>query len=508
MNRALRILLEALVIALAVWQIVAVATAMRYRFGVPFDLEWMEGATLLTGLRAAQGLPFYAAPAADYIPFIYPPLYAWILGALSHVTPLGYGLGRGVSIACTGAAAIALLCAARREGARWPLALGVAALFIGCYEEGGTFYDLVRIDPLAIALTGTALVLGRGESRGAAVVSGLALAVAFTAKHNMALLGLPIVLWRWRALGWRNAAVFVAASAGPALAFTIGMQVATDGYFLTYLLDVPSNHGMVMNRLLPNLQRGRVEGAQAEIVRALPYTTLLGLLTLPFWSRSRSGAYWAGVSAVALVMASLMRSHQGGFLNVLIPVFWVLPLWAVLAEQGVARATRGRPIGRWAPHAFALAMAAQLWEGRGNLQKFLPTDADARAASALVEELRGLPEPILMPHGPYYPVLAGKAPSFALISLWDIDHAGGPLTREARVIDRAVSEQHWATVITPDLKFGHGLPEHYTRAGRLKARAFGTRTGWGVRFGWVWHPTRDAATPFTPVGPTLPPVAP
>ncbi len=42
------------------------------------------------------------------------------------------------------------------------------------------------------------------------------------------------------------------------------------------------------------------------------------------------------------------------------------------------------------------------------------------------------------------------------------------------------------------------LVERNTRAGRLKARAFGTRTGWGVRFGWVWHPRQDGAP--TPLG--------
>ncbi len=503
MNRSLRLFLEAVVVALATWQVVDIAIAMSVRFGANFDLEWMEGATLVTGLRASQGLPFYTAPSADYVPFIYPPLYAWVLGALSHLFPIGYGLGRGVSIVCTAVATALLVVGARNEGARWPIAVGVGALFLGCYEEGGTFYDLVRIDSLALMLTGAALVVGRRETRAAAVASGLLLAVAFTAKHNMALFGLPIAIWRWRTLGVRDATAFVAASAGPALAFTVGMQVYTGGLFLTYLLEVPAYHGMVLERALPNLDKaGRIQGAQAEIWRALPFVATAAVATVWAWARTRGGAYWGGAMVAGLVMTALMRGHTGGYVNVLIPMFWLLPLAAVLSERGLARDDGWRA---WVPHAFAALVAAQLWEGRVPLKKkYLPTDADARNAAALVEELRALPGPVLMPHGPWYPVMAGHEPSFSLISLWDVDKEKGPLRKASGVVDRAMADGHWATIVTADEKLGHGLNEHYTRAGALAAKPFRTRTGWDVRFGMVWHPKLagdvDAPAPAAEVG--------
>ena len=492
MNRTLRVVLEILVVALAAWQLADVGLAVSQRIGANFDLEWMEGATLVTGKRAAEGLPFYTLPEADYIPFIYPPLYAWVLGALGQVFPVGYTLGRGVSIVCAALATGILTVAARREGASWPVALGVGALFVGGYEEGGTFYDLVRIDSLALALAGAALVVARAESRAAAVVSGLLLAVAFTAKHNMALFGVPIVLWRWRTLGLRDALTFAAASAGPALAFTVALQVHSGGLFLTYLREVPGERGMVATRALPNLAKGRIEGAQAELWRALPITTTLGVLTAWAWARTRAGGYWAGVLVTGLVMVSLMRGHQGGYLNVLIPMLWALPLLAVLPLRALSGDTGWRA---WTPHALTALLAAQLWEGRGELKKFVPTPQDAAAAAALVEELRGMPGPVLMPHGPWYPVMAGHEPSFALIALWDIDHAGGPFEKGSRVVDRALRDARWKTVVTPDDKLGHGFLEHYERAAAVGGRPFGTRTGWGVRFRHVWRPKSAETRP-------------
>jgi hypothetical protein len=487
-HRAARLVLELLVLGLAAWQLHAVGEAVSLRLTAPLDLEWMEGATLLTGQRAHDGLPFYTLPQPDYIPFIYPPLYAWVLGFLGHFFPIGYALGRGVSAVCAALAALVLVGGARREGVSWPFAIGVGALFLGCYEEGGTFYDLVRIDSLAILLTGAALVLGRGETRAAAIGSGLMLALAFTAKHNMALFGLPIALWRWRTLGLKDALTFVAASAGPALAFTIAMQVYTDGLFLTYLLGVASDHGMVATRALPNWQRGRIEGAQAELWRALPFVVSVGVFLLPAWVRSPSGRYWGALLATGVVMVSLMRGHQGGYLNVLIPMFWLLPMLAVLLAKSLSGDTGWR---RWVPHAATALLAAQLWEGRAELKRYTPTPQDIANAQALVEELRGLPGPVLMPHGPYYPVLAGHEPSFALIALWDVDHKGGVLEKESHVVDRAIREGHWATVVTPDDKLGHGLVDHYRKSRPLKARPFGTRTGWAVRFKQIWVPRED-----------------
>lgn len=484
MNRRLLLALDLLLLTLTAWQGWRVAMAMAARVDAPFDLEWMEGGTLITGLRASQGLPFYTEPGVDYVPFIYPPLYAWILGALAQVAPLGYALGRSVSVVCTVLASGALAFAAWREGARPALALACAGLFWSCYAEGGTFYDLVRTDALAIALLGWALALSRGESKAETIAGGLVLAVAFAAKHHAAAFGFPIAIGLWLRDGWRRAALFALASAVPALVFTIGMQVATGGLFVTYLLEVPRYHGMAMDRLLPNVQGGRVQGAQAELLRALPFATIAGLLLAKWWPNR---GYWVGVALTGLVVASVMRGHQGGFLNVLIPMLWILSLFPALIAGALARVPRLERWKPWAPHVAAVLAAVQLWEGRDDLSRYLPRPDDARNAARLVEELRKLPEPMLVPHAPWLPVMAGKQPSLALIALWDIDHVGGPFKDDVRKVKQALADKHWATVVTPDADLGYGLATHYVVAKRLPSGP-PTRTGWNVRLRRVWVP--------------------
>ncbi len=472
-------LLELAVAALAIWQILEVATAMSARVSADWDLEWMEGATLLSALRVAQGLPIHGEPTVEYVPFIYPPGYAWLLAACSSVYPLGYSLGRAVSVVATLVASVALLAGARAAGARWGLALGCVGLFWGTWVDGGTFLDLVRTDSVSLALLASALVVAALPSRAATVIGGLLLAVAFTTKHHVAAFGFPIALGLWSRDGWRRAAMFAAASAGPALGFVAWQQVASEGWFLTWILGVPSSHGLVGRRLLPNLDAlGRPQGAQWELWSALPITTTLCVLAARRWALR---TYWLGVAITALVVASVMRGHVGGFLNVLIPCLWVQSLLPALLARSAERA----PL---AHAALLAAVGAQLLFGRDELRSYVPKDGDDTRHAAFVEALRELPEPLWLPHAPWAAVQAGKRPSVALITLWDIDHPTSPARVGVRRIRDAVGEGHFATIVLPAKDLGYGLAAAYARRRPLTAPSVRTVTGWNVEIRHVWTP--------------------
>ena len=487
-------------LAAAVPVVWAVAQAMAVRLGYPGDLEWMEGATLVSAMRARDGLELYGEPTVEYIPFIYPPLHAWTLGALGHLFPLGYTLGRGVSIGAALAAAGALVFGARREGASWPLAVATLGLFAACWDDGGTFYDLVRTDSLSLALLAWALVTMPLGGRWI-IGSGLLLAVAFTAKQHAALLGVPMLAWCWRTHGRAAALRFVAASAGPALVFLAAMTLATGGRFFTWLVLVPAAHGQDAERLFP--------GAQLELFWALPFTTAL-CFAAPAWAWRR--AYWAGVALTTLGVVSLMRGHTGGFLNVLIPGFWVLSLLPAVAIPALR--------APWARIAATVLVALQLavWQtdfgrlrtriavgqapltawtdSQRTFDRFVPNAEDTAAVTDLVHAIGALDGRVLAPHAPWYLVLAGKEPSFALICLWDIDYRHGPYSKDADRIDDAIgAEFDWAVV--PDEKMGRGLKTHFERDTTRKLPSVGTRTGWPVRLRQVWR-HRSAADEPTP----------
>ena len=68
------------------------------RAGFPLDLEWMEGGMLVHAQRLAAGQGIYVKPSLEFVPYLYTPLYPALLALLSLVFPLGYLLGRVVSL--------------------------------------------------------------------------------------------------------------------------------------------------------------------------------------------------------------------------------------------------------------------------------------------------------------------------------------------------------------------------------------------------------------------------
>lgn len=455
----------------------------------------MEGATLVSAMRARDGLSLYDAPAPEYIPFIYPPLFAWILGGLSHLFPLGYTLGRTVSIVCTLIASAALVFGARREGASWPFSLSLVGLFAACWDDGGTFYDLVRTDSLSLAIVSWALVLLPVPDRRATLASGLLLALAFTAKQHVALLGIPMVLWMWQARGRDEARRFVLASVLPALAFVGVMSAATGGRFFAWLVLVPSKHGMDADRFFP--------GAQLEMWGSLPLTTTAALV-LPFWFWRRR--YWAGIVAMIFVIVTIMRGHTGGFLNVLIPSFWVLSLLPAIASQAVgtpmARVVGGVLVaiqllgwqldaGKLLKRLRASQPPSAAWnDSQIRLSRYIPTELSFDQAKGVVESIRALEGRVLIPHAPWYAVMAGKEPSFALICLWDIDYKGGHYRPDVQSIDAAIASEFDVAVLPSD-SMGHGFKKHYRLDAATRLAGPSTLTGWQVKLRGVYRRVGD-----------------
>jgi 4-amino-4-deoxy-L-arabinose transferase-like glycosyltransferase len=59
------------------------------RITYPFELEWMEGATVDHVVRLMQGMDIYVKPTFEFIPYRYTPFYYWV--SLIPVFILGPG---------------------------------------------------------------------------------------------------------------------------------------------------------------------------------------------------------------------------------------------------------------------------------------------------------------------------------------------------------------------------------------------------------------------------------
>jgi hypothetical protein len=444
-----------------------------HRIGYGFDLEWMEGGMLVHVDRLRNGQGLYVPPSADFVPYIYPPLYPWVLSILGEPS---YFSGRLLSILGTLAAMGASVAALRQERISWPFSLAPVLLYATCYEDSGAFFDLVRSDALALGLAAWAMVLVRRGAGNAPLWGGLLLTLAFMAKHNYAALGVPMGVWLWVFYGRAQAFRFATVSAGSALVWVGWMHWQTDGLFLTYLLEVPSVHPLVGNRFWP--------GSELEVYNSMPAfvwasTAAVGfMLALRLRVNRETLFYWGGLGLVTFALCALMRAHHGGFLNVLMPGFWMLALLSCLILGALERETTNALGGLGLVALLAFHSQNALWAP----DKYTPRPGDQAAGEALIAQIRAIEGEVLMPHAPWYPALAGKKPSVPLIALWDIDHKESPLREGVTAFKEAVDSQRWAAIITAGRPMRFGISKSYERSDRLRMspRTLRTKSGWPV----------------------------
>lgn len=501
----------------------------------PYDLEWMEGGMLAHAWRASKGLPLYPEPTAEFVPFVYPPLYPQLLSWIS----VDYSAGRALSVLGAMGATFAVMGLVRNDGGRWATAFGAAAVFLGTYPSSGAFFDLVRPDSLSLGLLAWSVVLGLKSGPRWAAASGGLLFAAFAAKQSAAVVGVPMalaLLLRSR----RDGAAFVAASLLPALAFVGWEQSITHGRFVDYLVWVPAAHPTIGGRAWPGLPRelgqhlavplfgasfwwyARPNRAiKADLVAiGLPAfagvaVAVVGLATpvgsaVPFvpegWAAvgffafgatamalclelgvrvvkrgpdvSWRWVYGTGVVVVLVLMAGWMRSHHGGYVNVYMPAHWV-----ICTAFGLAM-SRWERTNHVAGPLVALLISAQLVVLAARLHDtdLIPTVEDWKAGDQVIGKLHGVKGPVLAPWSSWLPAQAGHAPSVHWIAWSDIDHPNSPFQQQASRMRLDVGLGYWKTAVLGEEDVGFGVEDHFTRTKPLPVgEAMWTRSGWPAR---------------------------
>jgi hypothetical protein len=438
----------------------------------PLDLEWMEGGMLMHAQRIAQGKGIYVEPSLEFIPFLYTPLYPALLAALSFVLPLGYLLGRVVSILAF-AVALALVVVTSvgqtRGRGRTALAaligIGGAGAIAASFVFTGYFYDLVRSDSLLLALEALALWLAlRGQGWKSAALAGVLIALGFFAKQTATIVGTGLGLGLLVA-NYRRGLVYGLAAAAT-LAAGVGLLVKTSGgWFWTYIFKLHQSHAFrkeaVTHIALPFTEQF-----------AWPLFLALALATVGLaLSRRlrRSDAILLFVAAAGESAALIGFGTQWADSNAFIPaIFFPAFATAVLAARLLDTALDGRKWGAMSVAAgVALLLGSQslhtappvpvrdhvrppIFAGWPRMNRVLPAVAsavpsaqDRVAAGRLLEELRALPEPLFIPFHTYYAVLAGKKPFVHRMGVRDVEAALG----RPKGLDQAILDQQFAAIV-------------------------------------------------------------
>jgi hypothetical protein len=457
--------LHRVALGVSIFWMLIIAVVFALRIGFPLELEWMEGGSLQQAYRVQHGLPVYGPPSPDFVPFLYPPLYPVLLAALGFVVPLGYGLGRAVSIIAVFAtwAALWRLCRFEQKPvAHRALAIG---LFASGYVFGFRWLDLARGDSLFLALTLWGLLLLR-ESEGSwkkAVLAGCLVALGFWTKQTTAVFVLASAL----------AGLLVAPRQFWAYAGTIALidgggvllgQWLTDGWLWTWIYEMHQTHafnherfraktwgmfihaapflvvlllalvgvgfGLALRRIRQTARLIATQGARDGRARAWLRATWQGLRAV------RGPIYWGIFAAAGLLVSALGYSTQFAEPNAFIPgvCFGAAFLAVALPDSTVRRDDLAGMLGlRRALELVGLALiimqlgfallvepiyqpiqsnglAAGLRESYvwQDPWRTIPRPEQRREAAALRAEIESLGDgQLLALHRPWWPILAG-----------------------------------------------------------------------------------------------------
>jgi len=122
------------------------------RLPYPFELEWMEGASVVHVQRIMDGQSLYVRPSLDFVPFIYTPLYYHLSSLFAHVTGNGFLPLRLLSfLSSLGCFAFIFMIVHRRTSSLYASFIA-SGLFAATFRISGAWFDIARVDSLFLFL--------------------------------------------------------------------------------------------------------------------------------------------------------------------------------------------------------------------------------------------------------------------------------------------------------------------------------------------------------------------
>jgi hypothetical protein len=486
--RAIEFLLSVLIVVASAVPLARFVGVALQRVGYPYDLEWCEGGTLAHIRVVLQGHQPYRMPSLEFTPYIYPPLYYYVSALPSLVLGAGHLAPRLVSFVSI-LGCFVLLGRWVRDETDDPVA-GMAAigLFSATYALTGYWFELARVDAFFLLLIFASHVSARTATttKRAAWVGVLIAASCFTKQLGLPLAVPPLVLLSMRSFRLGIAAALV--SGALIVVAGIAFNVASKGWFLYYVLDLPSRHEIEWARFWPS--------AQTFLLSSTFMLTLAGLALLcglgfggAAWKRWLFYAFFVGLSCATSFLPFL---KSGGYPNGLIPTYASLSLAAGIEFAALRRARFGSALGLLGPRlAACLVLVLQFVVLDYDPRAALPSPADLEANRVVMSRLAQLPKPLFVTGSSFYTMTAGgDAVVTDTMGLIDIFKGGGPQAAQLnRTLTDAIREHRFKTIVLD--RAGGFLPDRFVDLIREEYRPRGSVLR-GLPRDAIW-PTSGAA---------------
>jgi hypothetical protein len=289
------------------------------RIAYPFSLEWMEGGSLVQVSRILNGKLIYVRPSFDFIPQIYPPIYYYVSALASKILGNSFLPLRFVSIVATLGTTLLIYILVYEQSRSKLGGILASGLFCASYELSGYWFDLARVDSLALVFLLLAAYLLLKNTRSASIFGGILLALSCFTKQTMLIVAVFFLIYCIFPLR-KNNLIFI----GTAFISFIGGILLLDwlhgGWYSYYIFHLPGRHRIIPNFL--NLISSTNEIFFEEMTKPVFFALLISLLYLLIFpgkanstERQTANSTWSKRAVWVLIfVAGLSALGSIGFL--------------------------------------------------------------------------------------------------------------------------------------------------------------------------------------------------
>ena len=453
------------------------------RLSYPFELECMEGGSVVHVQRLLEGQSLYVTPSLSFIPFIYPPLYYHVSSLFAHITGNGFLPLRLVSLLSSlGCFAFIFMIVHRRTSSFYASFIA-SCLFAATFHISGSWFDLARVDSLFLFLLLAGIytfdsprVLTRS------IVSPMLLFLSFFTKQPALMVGVclsaAVLFTHKRSERFWFPLSFILLMVG---SFVV-MNTLTAGWYEYYVFDLPTQHDIVNSRLV-----GFWTNDIAQYLAIALCVCVIPFLKIDVATNSKSDRIIKDASILgSLFIASyLSRIHFGGYDNVLMPVYAGIAIYFGIGLASSLKATR------WdgkIKTVMILAIALQFAILFYSPEQQIPSPADMEQGKKLQQLISIFKGEVYLSDHPWYSRNLNKPSQAPDIAVTDILRAFGS-GKWKQVLEQdmatAVAEKRYEAFIVDFKEFALRVPDFETHyelvASNICGSAFHPVTGWDRR---------------------------
>lgn len=495
-RNALRVLTEGATVSAVTFVFLFLVIAIM-RMTYPFELEWMEGASVDHVARILKGWQIYTEPTIDWVPFRYAPLYYYLSAPLAAIFGVGFMPLRLVSIFSTIGCFYLIYQYVVRETRNRRAGLIASGLYAATFVVSGSWFDLARVDSLFMFIILLAVYVFRtADTKPRFYLSGILFALAFFTKQSAASITVVLLL-AGLALNWRGSLRAVAACAVTLIIVTVTFNYQTEGWFGLYVFGMG-------RKLYPT--SGWIHGLMSllgtQLFRPLPIVmlTAFGFLCISVWRRRRDQWYHVALAVAMIGTTYMTRINQGGWTNTFMPACAILAVlfglaYAELIKYAASKATALRQAILVAVHALVLIQFALL---AYDPRQHLPDAADETAGKELIQYLGDVDGEVLLVHHGHYAAMAGKGMHMSYQAMRDFLKTDFERSKRSlnRSIRDAIASERFSLIMTDRDWFPGDLAKKYRKVTPVfdQPGLFLPVAGWRVRPENIYLRLSDSVT--------------